>query len=68
MFSHTERNSTPLSYLLGSQKASTLLLSRLLSLVSFVKGDGVAVVTAKIVEVLDLVDTDDPVLTGKGFF
>ena len=51
--------------LLGSQNAGTLLLSRTLALQTLVKSDGVAVITTKVVEILDFEDTDDPVLTGK---
>lgn len=54
--------------LLRPQNTRSLLLSRLFALISSVKGDGVAVVSAQVVEVLDLIDTDNPVFTGEGFF
>lgn len=52
--------------LLGSQNARTLSLRGTLTLQTLVKGHRVAVVTTKVVKVLDLEDTDDPVLTGEG--
>ena len=54
------------SALLGSQNARTLLLSGTFTLEALVKGHSVAVVTADVVQVLDLVDANNPVLTGEG--
>jgi hypothetical protein len=54
------------SALLGSQNARTLLLSGTLTLEALVKGNSVAVVTAEVVQVLDLVETNNPVLTSEG--
>lgn len=51
--------------LLGSQNARALLFGGTLPLQALVEGSGVAVVSAKVVQVLDLVETDDPVLTGE---
>ena len=49
------------------QKARTLLLSSALALEALVEGDGVAVVTAQVVQIFHLVDADDPVLAGERF-
>lgn len=51
--------------LLGPQDTRALALGGALALVALVKGHRVVVVTAEVVEILDLVDTDDPVLTGE---
>lgn len=53
--------------LLDSQGSGTLSLRSFLLLVALVKGDCVVVVAAQVVKVLDLVDSDDPVLAGEGF-
>lgn len=55
-----------LDHLLHSQYPGTLPLCRALLLVALVKGNRALVVTTKVVEVLDLVNPDDPVLTGEG--
>lgn len=51
--------------LLRSQNARTLLLSSTLALQTLLKSDGIVVITAEVVEILDLEDSNDPVLTGK---
>lgn len=53
-------------YLLNSQSSGTLPLRGPLLLVAIVEGHRALVVAAKVVKVLDLVDPDNPVLTGKG--
>lgn len=55
-----------LDYLLHSQYPGTLPLCRALLLVALVKGNCALVVTTKVIKILDLVNSDDPVLTGKG--
>lgn len=54
--------------LLGSQNTGSFPLGSALPLVAPLKGCGAVMVTAQVVKVLDLVDTDDPVLAGKRFF
>ena len=54
--------------LLGSQNARAFFLSRTLPLQAFVESDGGAMITTEIVEILDLEDTNDPVLAGEGLF
>lgn len=55
-----------LIFLLGSQNTRASSLGSPLTLLAPVKGRSAHVVTVKVVKVLDLVDPDDPVLTGKG--
>jgi len=55
-----------LMLLLGSQNTRAPSLGSPLTLVAPVKGRSTHVITVKIVKILDLVDPDDPVLTGKG--
>ena len=51
-----------------SQHSDTLLRACLsLLLVAFVKSNGALMVTPDIVQGFDLVNTDDPVLTGESF-
>lgn len=52
--------------LVKAESAGTSFLNRLLLLVALLEGGDRGMVSAEVVKVLDLVDTDDPVLTGKG--
>lgn len=51
--------------LLGSQNARALLLGRALALQTLIKGNSLAVITSEVIKILDLEDTDNPVLTGE---
>lgn len=53
------------AHLLGSQHPRSSPLRRLLALLALVKGCCAHVVTANVVEILHLVDPDDPVLTSE---
>ena len=55
-----------LIFLLGSQNTRASSLNGPLTLLAPVKGRSAHVVTVKVVKILDLVDPDDPVFTGKG--
>ena len=52
--------------LLDSQHPSALPLARLLALVALLESRSLLQRPAEVVGLLDLVDTDDPVLTGEG--
>ena len=54
--------------LLGSQNTRALALRGTLALEALVKGNCVAVITAEVIQVLDLVETNDPVLAGESLF
>jgi hypothetical protein len=56
-----------LSHLLRAQNFWSSLLNGLLLLVTSIKRICGSVVSGHVVEILDLVDTDDPVLAGEGF-
>lgn len=53
-------------HLINAQHSRAPALSGLLLLCTLVKGTCALVVSAEVVEILDLVDTDDPVLAGEG--
>lgn len=53
------------AHLLGSQHSRSSSLRCPLALLALVKGCCADVVTAKVVEILHLVDPDNPVLTGE---
>lgn len=57
-----------ISTLLRPQYPWTSSLRRFLLLVTLVKRHGAGMVPPKIIQVLDLVDSDDPVLTRESFF
>lgn len=63
-FSHVESKAL---HLINTQDSRSLALAGLLSLVALFKRHGALVVSVEVVEVLDLVDSNDPVLTGEGF-
>lgn len=54
--------------LLGSQNTRTLVLRGTLALEALIKGNSVAMITAEVIQVLDLIETNDPVLTGESLF
>lgn len=54
--------------LLGSQDPGTLVLGGTLALEPLVKGNRITVVTTKVVQILNLVETDDPVLASERLF
>lgn len=64
-FSHVESKAL---HLINTQNSRSLALAGLLSLVTLFERHGALVVSVEVVEVLDLVDSNDPVLTGEGFF
>jgi hypothetical protein len=55
-------------HLVNTQNLRAASLDTLLLLVAPIKGGSTSVVTTDIVEILHLVDTDDPVLRGEGLF
>ena len=54
--------------LLCSQNPSTPPLRRLSLLIPFIKGHRASMISADIVQILDLVDPDYPIFTREGFF
>ena len=54
--------------LLGSQNPGTLVFGGTLALETLVKGNCITVVTTKVVQILNLVEADDPVLAGESLF
>lgn len=54
--------------LLGSQNTRTLVLRGTLALEALVKGNCVAMITAEVIQVFDLVETNNPVLAGESLF
>jgi len=59
------RHSSLYSFLLYTQNSWSSPLRRLLLLVTLLKRNSISMVTAKVIKVLDLVDSDNPVLAGK---
>lgn len=53
------------NHLVKAESAGASLLDRLLLFAALLKGCDRSMVSAKVVQVLDLVDTDDPVLAGE---
>lgn len=54
--------------LLGSQHPCTLPFRRSLLLVAFVERYSAGMVPADVIEILDFVDANDPILAGVSFF
>jgi hypothetical protein len=51
--------------LLGSQNTRALVLGSTLALEALVESNSVAVITAKVIQVFNLIETNDPVFTGE---
>lgn len=79
ILSKCELNREPLSFLprlqhqklvlhlIHTENTGTSLLNRLLLLLPTAKGTRFKMITANVVKILDLVNTDEPILTGEGF-
>src|ERR1700760_2793511 len=63
------RNARPCKQnrLLYPQDPRTPALTRLLPLITFIKGSSLLMTTPQIIKILDLVDPDDPVLAREPF-
>lgn len=59
---------SPLGKLLRSQNPGSAPLGRLSLLVALIERHSAGMVSTKVVQILDFVDADNPVLARKGFF